>query len=154
MDTWAACDEYTGESLLPGDKCAGESRLPGLFCTTQNCFTKQIPGPYIARSLDSTIYSLQLSLHSREYLALAGIFAHQSLVDHRFISPGSGESRLHGGEYTRESVKNTNNSRTIGQNSKSFLGMFNGIRRNCLMKKRRLKSPDSAPVMNAMNFSD
>ncbi len=47
----------------------------------------------------------------------------------------TGESRLPGSEYTRESITNSNNSSNIRKNSKSFLGMSNGARRRCLMKK-------------------
>jgi hypothetical protein len=50
-----------------------------------------------------------------------------------------GESQFPGGEYTGESITNTNNSLKIRENSKSFLGRSNGTWRSCLMKKTRVK---------------
>ncbi len=47
----------------------------------------------------------------------------------------TGESRLPGSEYTGESITNSNNSSNIRKNSKSFLGVSNGTRRRCLIKK-------------------
>ncbi len=44
------------------------------------------------------------------------------------------------GEYTREKMANMNNFRDICQNSKSFLGMSNGTKRSCLMKKKEMKN--------------
>jgi hypothetical protein len=59
----------------------------------------------------------------------------------------TGESRLPGSEYTGESITNSNNSSNIQKNSKSFLGMSNGTRRRCLMKKTRIKkSRDTVPL--------
>ncbi len=61
----------------------------------------------------------------------------------------TGESRLSGSEYTggRESITNSNNSSNIRKNSKSFLGVSNGTRRRCLMKKTRVKkSRDTIPL--------
>ncbi len=40
-----------------------------------------------------------------------------------------------GGEYTGESIKNMNISSNIRKNSNSFLGVYNGTRRSCLIKK-------------------
>ncbi len=48
----------------------------------------------------------------------------------------NGESRLPVSEYTGESIANLNNSLNIGKNLKSFLGVSNGTRRRCLMKKQ------------------
>jgi hypothetical protein len=58
---------------------------------------------------------------------------------YRPLLPGdeySGESRLPGSEYTGESIKNSNNSSNILKNLKSFLGVSNGTRRRCSMKKK------------------
>ncbi len=58
-----------------------------------------------------------------------------------------GESQLPGSEYTGESITNTNNFLKSQKNSKSFLGMSNGTRRSCLMKKTRVKkSRDTVPL--------
>jgi hypothetical protein len=55
--------------------------------------------------------------------------------------------RLPGGEYTGESITNTNNSTNICLDSKSFLGMPIGTRRSCLMKKTGgQKSRDTVPL--------
>jgi hypothetical protein len=59
----------------------------------------------------------------------------------------TGESRLPGSEYTGESITNLNNSSNIRTNSKSFLGVSNGTKRRCLMKKNRVKkSRDTVPL--------
>ncbi len=59
----------------------------------------------------------------------------------------TGESRLPGSEYTGESITNWNNSSNIRKNSKSFLGVSNGTRRRCLMKKTGVKkSRDTVPL--------
>ncbi len=59
----------------------------------------------------------------------------------------TGESRLPSSEYTGESITNSNNSSNIRKNSKSFLGVSNGTRRRCLMKKTRgKKSRDTIPL--------
>jgi hypothetical protein len=59
----------------------------------------------------------------------------------------TGESRLPGSEYTGESITNSNNFSNIRKNSKSFLGVSNGTRRRCLMKKTRgKKSRDTIPL--------
>ncbi len=59
----------------------------------------------------------------------------------------TGESQLPGDEYTGELITNSNNSLNIRKNLKSFLGVFNGTRRRCLMKKTRVKkSCDTVPV--------
>ena len=59
----------------------------------------------------------------------------------------TGESQLSGSEYTGESITNTNNFLKSQKNSKSFLGMSNGTRRSCLMKKTRVKkSRDTVPL--------
>jgi hypothetical protein len=59
----------------------------------------------------------------------------------------TGESQLSGSEYTGESITNSNNSSNIRKNSKSFLGVSNGTRRRCLMKKTRVKkSRDTIPL--------
>ena len=60
----------------------------------------------------------------------------------------TGESRLPGSEYTGESITNSNNSSNIRKNSKSFLGVSNGTRRRCLMKKTGVKkSRDTVPLI-------
>ncbi len=60
----------------------------------------------------------------------------------------TGESRLPDSEYTGESITNSNNSSNIQKNSKSFLGVFNGTRRRCLMKENHSKkSRDTVPLM-------
>ncbi len=65
----------------------------------------------------------------------------------------NGESRLPGSEYTRESITNTNNSSNIRKNLKSFLGVSNGTRRRCLMKKTRVKkSRDTIPLRNEEKY--
>ncbi len=51
----------------------------------------------------------------------------------------TGESRLPGSEYTGESITNSNNSSNVLKNSNSFLGVSNGTRRRCLMKKTRVQ---------------
>ncbi len=57
------------------------------------------------------------------------------------------ESRLPGSEYTGESITNSNNASNIRKNSKSFLGVSNGTRRRCLMKKTSVnKSRDTVPL--------
>ncbi len=57
------------------------------------------------------------------------------------------ESRLLGSEYTGESITNSNNSSNIRKNSKTLLGVSNGTRRRCLMKKTRVKkSRDTVPL--------
>ncbi len=59
----------------------------------------------------------------------------------------TGESRLPGSEYTGESITNSNNSLNIRKKLKSFLGLSNGTRRRCLMKKTRVKkSRDTIPL--------
>jgi hypothetical protein len=59
----------------------------------------------------------------------------------------TGGPRLPGSEYTRESITNSNNSSNIRKNSKSFLGVSNGTRRRCLMKKTGVKkSRDTVPL--------
>jgi hypothetical protein len=91
-----------------------------------------------------------------EYFALEGFFVNQFRKTPRCIHttgesqlPGdeytgesqlprdeySGEPRLPGCEYTRELITNSNNSSHILKKSKSFLGVSNGTRRRCLMKK-------------------
>ncbi len=79
----------------------------------------------------------------------------------------SGESQIPGDEYTDdspmmntpgsldsltvntpESITSSNNSSNIRKNSKSFLGVFNGTRRRCLMKKTRVKkSRNTLPLI-------
>jgi hypothetical protein len=51
-------------------------------------------------------------------------------------------------EYTGESIgKMNNSSKNIRKKSISFLGMFNGTRRSCLMKKKlSKKSSDTVPL--------
>jgi hypothetical protein len=59
----------------------------------------------------------------------------------------TGESRLPGSEYTGESITNSNYSSNIRKNLKSFLGVSNGTRKKCLMKKTRVKkSRDTVPL--------
>ncbi len=93
-----------------------------------------------------------------EYFALEGFFVHQfrstQLPGDEYTGesrlPGdeyTGESRLPGSEYTGKSIKNSNNSSNIRKNSKSFLGVSNGTRRRCLMKKTGVKkSRDTVPL--------
>ncbi len=61
----------------------------------------------------------------------------------------TGESQLPGDEYTGESITNSNNSSNIRKISKTFLGVSNGTRRRCLMKKNRVKkSHDTVSLMS------
>ncbi len=80
-----------------------------------------------------------------EYFALEGF-----LLTNLGRLPGvftTGESRPPGSEYTGESITNSNNSSNIRTNSKSFLGVSNGTRRRCLMKKTIVKkSRDAVPL--------
>jgi hypothetical protein len=65
----------------------------------------------------------------------------------------TGESRLPGSEYTEESITNSNNSSNIRKNSKSFLGVSNGTRRRCLIKKTSFKkSRDTVPLKRLLDL--
>jgi hypothetical protein len=71
-----------------------------------------------------------------EYFALEGSFVNQYRSTPRCIH--------YRGVST---ITNSNNSSNIRKNSKSFLGMSNGTRRRCLMKKTRAKkSRDTVPL--------
>jgi hypothetical protein len=92
-------------------------RLPGVFTTGES----QLPCDEYTREsrLPGDEYTGESRLPGDEY---------------------TGESRLPGSEYTRVSITNSNNSSNIQKNSKSFLGVSNGTRRRCLMKKTRVKN--------------
>jgi hypothetical protein len=57
-------------------------------------------------------------------------------------------NRLVGGEYTRKLFTNTNNTKNICKNLKSFLGMSIGARRSSRMKISGAEtSPNTVPLI-------
>ncbi len=74
-----------------------------------------------------------------EYFALEGCFVNQFRSTPQCIH--------YRGEYTGESITNSNNSLNIKKNLKSFLGVSGGTRRICMIKKTRVKkSRDTVPL--------
>ncbi len=112
------------ESWLLNLLIPGEFWLPGVFCTCK--LKKQTNLGRLPGVFPGDEYTGESRLPGGEYTR---------------------ESRLLGSEYTGESITNTNNFLKIRKSSKSFLGMSNGKRRSCLMKKTRVKkSRDTVPL--------
>jgi hypothetical protein len=89
------------------------SRLLGVYCTSPESFGDEYTGP--SHGGDTTG---DLGLHAGEYID---------------------RSRLLCNEYIGMLITKTNNAWDIRQKSKSWLGMSNWTRRNCLMKTPRRK---------------
>jgi hypothetical protein len=116
---------------------------------------KQLFVPNLARSQDYPLYPSKGYLDYLDYLGTA--FCKQIVVDtpvssspwslesrmrvHRRVTTPwwwikyIRDSRLPGVNFTGESIRNTDNSTYIQQNSKSFLGMYKEYRRICVMEK-------------------
>jgi hypothetical protein len=141
---WLPGDEYTRESQLLGGKYTAESRLP----------CEEYPG---SRLLSVVWTSIRTGLQQIfSWIIDQGIKTPQCIKRRKVLTPWSilhqkvllltnlgrlpsvfttPESQLPGDEYTGESITNSNNSSNIQKNLKSFLGVYNGTRRRCLMKK-------------------
>jgi hypothetical protein len=115
-------DKYAGESRLPGGEYIGESTSLCTLIKHQNRFTKQTFWWIIDQEVKTPVYQSQ---GSHDYLV--------------YFAPAGSPSVLITCEYTRET--------NIQKISESFLGVSNGTRRSCMMKKTRAKnSRDIIPI--------
>jgi hypothetical protein len=162
-ESWLPSDEYARESWLPGDKYAGESPSWCIWTKHENRFTKNFlvtkrpvskDPPSVLITGESRLPDVFLWINLGQ---LPGVF-----VTRESWFPGdkyTGESRLHGGEYTGgliSPVVKTPGSwlriwiapRIFEKIWNPFYECRNGTRRNCLMKKARVnKSRDTVPLI-------
>ncbi len=136
-------DKFHRVSRLPCEYTM-EPRLPGVSGTIiWICYQKKLLMPNTAGCYDCTVFSLEESLDSTEYLAPASVLENQFWLNPwGFIT---GESWLPN-RYNGASIMNMNNSTNVWQNLVSFPGMSDGNRSSCSVKNNRdKKSHDTAP---------
>jgi hypothetical protein len=132
---WLPCDEYTVESQLPCDEYIG-SRLLCVLWTSIRTALQKTSWWIIVQGVKTPQCTVLITGESR----VPSVFCTSRVL----LQTNLGW--LPSGEYTRESIANTNNSSNIREkNWKSFLDMPNGTRISCLLKKWVKKPHDTVP---------
>ncbi len=144
-------DEYTGESPLPSDEYTEESRIPGSEYTGESITNSNISSN-IRKIRNPFFFFLYIFRVFCVYVPLPPLRGQHTVLCHPRWLPTLGltEFAVCWGEAGFEPRTTDLQSGALLlshlSSSESFLGVSNGIRRRCFMKKTAKKSRDTVPL--------